>query len=190
MAGENEPGAEYSPHPGLYNRFWKAIGELTKPRPAGGGQNGAGSSERNAAAFNKVSKNISTIKEFVSDLDDLLKKISEAGGQTGPLGALISRLKRYLVVLDAAVGMTNDAIQAAVGVQNDLSAWYREAYSQCSTDKTADPYGDQEAVCHAAIARQWQARNVKHVLGTQDGSFVRQVFNKWRDRLKDLILPI
>ena len=99
---------------------------------------------------------------------------------------MISRLKKQIVIVQLAVGMTDDAVQAAIATQTDLSAWYREAYSKCKTDGDAD----QEGICMAAIDRLYQGRNIKFVLGTQDGSFVRQVFEKWRDRLKDLVLPI
>lgn len=187
---KDHPGAKYSPSPKLFNMFWDAMDRLTRAEPLSKERTAELNAERRAAAFHKVSRNLSEIKSFVDDIEKVIEKIKKSGGKTQGLDQLIGRLKHRITIIDVAVGATDDAIQAAQEVQTDLSAWYRDAYAKCRTDSTADPFRDHEFVCLAAIDRLYQARNVKFVLGSQDGSFVRRVFDKWRDRLKLLVLPI
>jgi hypothetical protein len=185
---QDQPGANYSPSPKLYNIFWSAMNKLTSAQPASRGGAAKLDAERRAASFHKVKQNISMIKEFISDAAEAAEKIRKAGGNTGGLEVFLGKLKSRLVVVELAVGATDDAIQAAIEVQTDLSAWYRDAYAKCRTGSD-DPFRDDEFICLAAIDRLYQGRNVKAVLGSQSGSFVRRVFDKWKDRLKVLVLP-
>jgi hypothetical protein len=112
------------------------------------------------------------VKEFVSDLEEVTEKL-RAGDPKG-LDQLVSRLRRRITIVESTVGGLVDATQAAIEVQTDLSAWYRDAYAKCATDRNAYPFRAGGFVCLAAIDRLYQGRNVKHVLGDQDGSFARR----------------
>lgn len=173
------------PSNSMYARFWKAMDRLTEVKPITEQQSKARDAERRYAAFHKVSQNISTIKEFLDDIEKVGDAIRDAGGSSSQLFGLIMRVRKHVAIVEVSTGAADDAIQAAVETQAELSAWYRNAYSACKSDGD----DDREFICMAAIDRLYQGRNVKFVLGKQDGSFVRKVYEKWSHRLKELIVP-
>lgn len=89
-------------------------------------------------------------------------------------------------IINHAIGASSEAIEAAQQVSLDLATWYKQAADQAREQSGGDD--DEYMIASAKIDRQWQMRNVKAVLSTNQNAFVMRLWPKWRDRILSLVI--
>lgn len=112
--------------------------------------------------------NAEQIERMKGDLDKLNKFMKEMES----LGFRTPALKKAVGKLTKAIEMGQDIAAAAKETSLALDLYTKSLEEMCE-DPTQHTHGD-EYVCKAAVARQWQARNVRWTLSwEQENSVVR-----------------
>lgn len=168
-----------------YKWFWEKMNALTEVRSLSPGERQKFDDVQAAKRLSRLQQNLDTLNEFLADAQDAAEVLDKSGAEVSYARHLIDSIKGPINVLANVVGMTQEAVDAAEQVSRELAAWYNKA--ERAARAAAGNDDDLYYVLSAAITRQWQARNVKAVLGTQTDSFVMRLWPKWRDRIFDLV---
>lgn len=159
---------------------------LTKSRRLSPDEKKAYQTKRERQNFERISKNMDSIAEFIDDVEEVIKSMENAGLDVSRAKKFVERISRPFNRLKTLKDFTEDAIKSAEEVQLQLSQWYNEAEAKCRAQGDTDM---AETLCSAELVRKWQARNVKYVLGSQPDSWAMRLWSKWRARIFDM-LPI
>lgn len=170
----------------LYKWFWRKMGEMTESRPLTAKQIVENNSAQALQRFERLRANIDTLNDFLSEAKKLIEELERAGANVAWPKSFVAKLLGPVNILNLAIGASGDAIEAAQQVSLDLATWYKQAADQARAQSGGDD--DEYMIAAARIDRQWQMRNVKAVLSTDEKSFVMRLWPKWRDRLLRLVI--
>jgi hypothetical protein len=170
----------------MYKWFWRKMGELTQSRPLTPAAVAQRKEEDARERFKRFKAELGMLNDFLSEAKKLLGEFERAGADVTWAQSYVTRLAAPINILNNVIGATDEAIEAAEQVSLGLATWYKHATDQARLQAGGDD--DQYFIISAQIDRQWQARNVKAVLSTENkDSFVMRLWPKWKDRILKLV---
>lgn len=166
----------------LYDKFWAKMDEWTQTRPLTPEARAKYERDRRQKSAKKLSENISEVREFLDDVQDLIHEDSDAR-------RYFDKLNRSLSIFQHSVEFGEDAAEAAQEVSQTLTLFYNMGDTRCKRESKDD--ADAYYTCLATTERQWQKNNVDYVLNVNNpNSWVNRLWPKWRRRILALLSPL